>query len=57
MTDAERRFMYEKELSHLSKFQGFRIVKEKITVIEYCAIVNNYLEEIKRQKKGVKDGR
>lgn len=57
MSDAERRFMYEKELSHLSKFQGFRIIKEKITVIEYCAIVNNYLEEIKRQKRGVKDGR
>lgn len=57
MSDAERRFIYEKELSHLSKFQGFRIIKEKISVLEYCAIVNNYLEEIKIQRKGVKDGR
>lgn len=45
---AERRFSYAKEIALLSRFQGQRLIKEKITVLEYCAIINNYLEENKK---------
>lgn len=51
------RFRYEKEIAILSKFQGYRIIKEKITVLEYCAVINNYLDYVKTQKKEVPDGR
>ncbi len=50
-TPEEKRMRYEKEIALLGKFQGFRIVKEKITVLEYCAILNNYIEESNRLKK------
>lgn len=50
------RVRYEKELAILSKFQGYRIKKEEITVLEYCAIINTYLEYIKLQKKEGKHG-
>lgn len=35
---------YQKELAYLSKFMGKRINPSKITVIEFCAIVNIYLD-------------
>ncbi len=52
----DQRFRYEKELAMLSKYQGQRIIKEIITVMEYAAIINNYLEEQKSNKKTIKDG-
>lgn len=54
---ANKRARYEKEIAMLSRFQGYRIIKEKITVLEYCAIINNYLEECRQSKKEAKDGR
>ncbi len=54
-TPEEKRMRYEKEIAILGKFQGFRIVKEKITVLEYCAILNNYIEESNRLKKQMQD--
>ena len=53
----EQRFQYEKEIAMLSKYQGQRIIKEKITVFEYAAIINNYLDEQRMQKKEVSNGR
>lgn len=41
---------YEKEIAILSKFQGFRIVKEKTTVAEYCGIINAFIDYHKAQK-------
>lgn len=42
---------FERELSVLSRFQGYRIDKKGITVLEYCAIVNNYLEHCRHLQK------
>lgn len=38
---------FERELAILSKFQGYRIDKEKTTVSEYCGILNAYIEYCK----------
>lgn len=46
---------YEKELAFLSRFQGSRIDKNKITVLEFCAIVNTFLEEAKKKNKNYGD--
>ncbi len=42
---------YEKELIILSKHMGFRIIKTEITVAEFCAICNVYLD-FKNQENG-----
>lgn len=39
---------YEKEITWLSKFMGYRIKKDEVTVLEYCGIVNTYLESTKK---------
>lgn len=45
------RIRYEKEIASLSKYMGYRIVKEKTMVLEYAAIINNYLEDCRRSTK------
>lgn len=40
---------YEKELAILSRFMGYRIRKEELTVLEFCSIANNYLEYNKKK--------
>lgn len=42
----------DKELAALSRFQGYRINKNKITVAEFIAIVNSFLDYIKNNKNG-----
>lgn len=42
--EKRKRSDYEKEISIISKFCGYRIDKEKTPVIEWCAHVNNYVE-------------
>jgi len=46
-TESEKRFRYEKEIALLSRYQKERINKQTITVFEYAAIINNYLEQNK----------
>lgn len=47
----ERTLMdYDKELAILSKFMGHWIRRKKITVWEFCSIVNAYNEYIKANK-------
>lgn len=55
-SEAEKRFRYQKEIALLGKYQGQRIRPEEITVFEYAAVINNYLQEQKIRKKEVKDG-
>jgi hypothetical protein len=45
------RMYYEKELAHLSRFMGYRIIKSDITVYEFCSIVNTYLDSVKQNQK------
>lgn len=47
---ARTRADYEKELWILSKFQGYRIIPAEITVLQYCMIVNLYIDEYRRKK-------
>lgn len=49
---------YEKDLAILSRFQGYRIKMEEITVLAYCSIVNNYIDHCNQQKRlSQKNGR
>lgn len=41
---------YEKEMSILSKFMSFWIKKDEISVIEFCSIVNLYMEATKKEQ-------
>ena len=56
LSPAEGRFRYEKEIAMLSRYQGQRIIKEKITVLEYAAIIPNCLDGRRAQAKEVQDG-
>lgn len=41
---------YEKELRILSKFMGYSIKKDQITTMEFCSILNAYIEHIESRK-------
>lgn len=43
------RMSYEKELRVLSKFMGYGIRKDEISVVEFCSIINTYLESTKKK--------
>lgn len=43
------RMSYEKELRILSKFMGYGIRKDEISVVEFCSIINTYLESTKKK--------
>jgi hypothetical protein len=47
---------YEKELRILSKFMGYNIRKQDITVMEYCSILNAYIENAEAIKKQTENG-
>lgn len=47
---------YEKELRILSKFMGYNIRKQDITVMEYCSILNAYIENVEAIKKQTENG-
>jgi len=55
-TETEKRFRYEKEVAELSRYQGQRINKQITVVLEYAAIINNYLEYIKINKPVLENG-
>lgn len=55
-SESEKRFSYEKELSLLSRYQGQRINKQTITVMEYAAIINNFIEYHKAKKPVKENG-
>lgn len=50
--DSRSMIDYDTELSLLSKFQGYRINKNKITVSEFASIVNNFLDTKNHQNNG-----
>lgn len=37
---------FEKQLSYVSKYMGYHIDKDKVTLIEYASYLNNYQKEI-----------
>lgn len=41
---------FEKNIQHLSKFQGYRLDKQVITVAEYGSIYTNFITEIKNRE-------
>ncbi len=46
---------FEKELRILSKYMGYSIKKEQITVVEFCSIVNAYVDEMESLKKAANE--
>lgn len=42
---------YEKELRILSKFMGYSIKKDQVTTMEFCSILNAYIEHIETNNK------